>query len=78
LAGQIGWICSIVPDTLKSRLQISDSSASGRTIYREIIRSSGFRGLFAGVNVAIIRAFPANAALFVGYEYSRKFLDEVL
>lgn len=39
--------------------------------YRQIVRQYGIRGLFAGVEVAIIRAFPANAALFVGYEWSR-------
>ena len=29
----------------------------------------------AGIDVAIIRAFPANAALFVGYELSRKLMS---
>ena len=33
-----------------------------------------FLGLYNGVGVAIIRAFPANAALFLGYELTSKFL----
>jgi len=43
------------------------------------VRTRGvYRGVFAGVEVAVIRAFPANAALFVGYEYARKACDKVL
>lgn len=78
LAGQIGWLCSIIPDTLKSRLQVSDdrSLTLGR-VFREIVSSQGWRGLFTGIEVALIRAFPANAALFVGYEYSKRFLNNL-
>jgi Mitochondrial carrier protein len=40
--------------------------------------TQGYRGLVRGVEVAVIRAFPANAALFMGYEISRKGLDRVI
>lgn len=29
----------------------------------------------AGLGVAVVRAFPANAALFLGYELAREILD---
>lgn len=79
LAGQIGWMCSIVPDTIKSRIQVSDdSSLTVRGVFRDIIRTRGVRGLLTGVQVAIIRAFPANAALFLGYEKTRHLLSSQL
>ena len=36
------------------------------------------KGFIRGIEVAIIRAFPANAALFVGYEYTKKTLNTIL
>lgn len=73
LAGQIGWVASIAPDTVKSRIQTSDNPQPFMKTAKQImLEGGGIRGLFAGVEVAIIRAFPANAALFVGYEFSRK------
>jgi hypothetical protein len=69
---------SIVQDTIKSRIQVSEEKLRIGQVFREIVRSNGYRGLFTGVEVAIIRAFPANAALFLGYEYSRKLVSDAL
>jgi hypothetical protein len=74
VAGQIAWLVSIAPDTIKSRIQTSQLPLSITQTTRYIIQDHGIRGLFAGVEVAIIRAFPANAALFVGYELARDLL----
>jgi len=68
LAGQIGWAASIVPDTIKSQIQTSQHPLSISKTFAEIYAQRGLRGLFMGLEVAIVRAFPANAALFVGYE----------
>lgn len=78
LAGQIGWLCSIAPDTIKSRIQTSERPLGIIQTTRAIVAARGLRGLFVGVDVAIIRAFPANAALFVAYELSRKAFTEML
>lgn len=78
LAGQIGWIASIAPDTIKSRIQTSENPLSISQTTRQIIAERGVKGLFAGIEVAVIRAFPANAALFVGYELSRKLVSNIL
>jgi hypothetical protein len=43
---------------------------------RQILAERGFKGFFAGIEVAIVRAFPANAALFVGYEITRSLLEK--
>lgn len=73
-AGQIAWLASIGPDTIKSRIQTSLEPLSIRETAKDILRTRGVKGVLAGVEVAIIRAFPANAALFVGYETARKML----
>lgn len=73
LAGQIAWAASIGPDVVKSRIQSSTGPNPGILVTsREIYRMYGARGFLVGVEVALFRAFPANAALFVGYELSRK------
>ena len=35
---------------------------------------TGVRALYKGLSPTVVRAFPANAALFVTYEYTNKFL----
>ena len=79
LAGQLAWLSSIVPDAVKSTIQTSDTPQKFMPTLRHIVATRGvYRGLFAGVEVAIFRAYPANAALFVGYEYAKKTLDKVV
>ena len=81
IAGQIAWACSIVPDSVKSRIQTSQSLSNlptGIETFKDIVKQRGYRGLFSGMEVAIVRAYPANAALFVGYEYAKKLSDKLL
>ena len=33
-------------------------------------------GLYAGLVPTLLRAFPSNAALFLGVEWAKKFFDE--
>lgn len=75
-AGQAGWLASIVPDTVKSRIQTSANPLSFSLTAKEILSTRGWRGFFTGVEVALVRAFPANAALFVGYELTRELLGD--
>jgi hypothetical protein len=74
LAGQAGWITSIAPDTIKSTIQTSEKPLGIIATTNQIIAARGVGGLFSGMNVAIVRAFPANAALFLGYELSRSIM----
>lgn len=75
IAGQVAWITSIAPDSVKSVIQTSDRPLSIRDTARQIYLAKGYRGFFAGVGVAVVRAFPANAALFLGYEYTKALLS---
>lgn len=44
-------------------------------VLREVVKEEGVAGLFSGIRPAMIRAFPANAACFLGMEVSRSALS---
>jgi solute carrier family 25 (mitochondrial ornithine transporter) member 2/15 len=74
LAGQVAWTASMPADSVKSIVQTQEIKVPAMTVFRNILNRSGVMGLYNGVGVAIVRAFPANAALFLGYELSRKLM----
>ena len=77
LAGMANWIVCIPPDVLKSRFQSAPPGkyASLFDVYRHLMATEGPGALFAGLRPALIRAFPANAACFLGMELARKTLS---
>jgi len=42
----------------------------------KIGRERGISGLYSGLLPTLVRAFPANAALFLGVETGKKFFDK--
>lgn len=71
---------AIPPDVLKSRYQTApEGTYSGLLdVYRTLIKEEGASALLTGFRPAMIRAFPANAACFLGMEMAKKalaFLD---
>ncbi|XP_064633947.1 mitochondrial carnitine/acylcarnitine carrier protein-like isoform X2 [Lineus longissimus] len=78
LAGMANWVVAIAPDTLKSRLQTAPEGTypNGiRDVFRHMMKTEGPAGLFKGLSPVMLRAFPANAACFLGYELAMKFLN---
>ncbi|KAF8565687.1 hypothetical protein P879_04410 [Paragonimus westermani] len=81
VAGIFNWLVAIPPDVLKSRYQ---SAPEGRypkgirSVFTEMIAKEGFFALYKGVTPVLLRAFPANAACFLGYEVALKFLNFAL
>lgn len=68
-AGIIFWISAIPVDVLKSRLQTAPDGQypNGlRDVFTSVIRLEGIRGLYKGATAVFLRAFPANAACFLG------------
>jgi solute carrier family 25 (mitochondrial carnitine/acylcarnitine transporter), member 20/29 len=79
-AGMACWGVSIAPDVLKSRYQTAPEGKykSVLDVYKTLVKEEGYGALFTGFRPAMIRAFPANAACFLGMEVARKvfaFLD---
>ncbi|KAJ1927942.1 carnitine transporter [Tieghemiomyces parasiticus] len=79
LAGIANWIVAIPPDVLKSRFQTApEGTYSGiRDVFVHLMKTEGPTALFRGLGPAMVRAFPANAACFLGVEVSRSLLDKV-
>ncbi len=72
-AGIANWAVAIPADVLKTRLQSSAHSSIG-AVFKELIAQEGWTGLFRGLGPAMTRAFPANAACFLGAELTRSAL----
>jgi solute carrier family 25 ornithine transporter 2/15 len=73
-AGMIGWVVAMPFDGAKSIIQSSHASPIAGAlprVMREVFAQRGIQGLFTGFGPAVLRAFPANGALFVGYETAR-------
>lgn len=80
VAGIANWLVALPQDTLKSRYITSKPGTYPRGIrdvFIEIVRVEGFRALWKGLTPVILRAFPSNAAVFLGYESAMKFLHLV-
>lgn len=76
-AGVAMWAIAIPPDVLKSRLQSAPNGTYSGILdcARKTIAQDGVAALWKGFGPAMARAFPANAATFLGVEVSRKLLD---
>lgn len=76
-AGVAMWSLAIPPDVLKSRLQSAPTGMYSGLFdcFRKTVAQDGITALWKGFGPAMARAFPANAATFLGVEASRKLLD---
>ncbi|XP_012229109.1 congested-like trachea protein [Linepithema humile] len=77
-AGIANWLVGMPPDILKSRLQTSPEGTYKRGIrevFVKLIKNEGPLALYKGVVPVMLRAFPANAACFMGFEICMKFLN---
>uniref|UniRef100_A0A1B6LK75 Mitochondrial carnitine/acylcarnitine carrier protein n=1 Tax=Graphocephala atropunctata TaxID=36148 RepID=A0A1B6LK75_9HEMI len=77
MAGICNWLVGIPADVLKSRLQTAPEGkypGGIRQVFQELIRQEGITALYKGCAPVMIRAFPANAACFIGFEFAMKFL----
>lgn len=80
VAGIFNWLGCLPIDTLKSKLQVAPEGKypNGiRSVFVEVMRENGFMSLYRGFIPVMIRAFPANAACFYGYEMALKALTDL-
>ena len=76
LAGMVNWTIAIPIDTIKSRIQASQSPIG--QVIKDLYQQGGIKSFFRGLTPTLLRAFPASAALFGGVELSKKALDKIL
>lgn len=77
MAGVFNWTVAIPPDVLKSRLQTAPEGTYKHVgdVFLKLIKNEGPQALFRGLGPAMLRAFPANAACFLGVEVSLKVMN---
>lgn len=81
LAGMLGWTVAMPFDVPKTNVQSRwDTKVVGSYFpeFARIVRERGVAGLYHGLGPTLVRAFPANAALFLGVEMGKKFFDDML
>ncbi|KAB0795702.1 hypothetical protein PPYR_09763 [Photinus pyralis] len=79
-AGITNWLIGMPADVLKSRLQTAPAGTypNGlRDVFAHLMRTEGVFALYKGIVPVLLRAFPANAACFVGFELCKKFINYV-
>ncbi|KAL7470926.1 hypothetical protein ACHAXS_011210 [Conticribra weissflogii] len=77
-AGMLGWTAAMPFDVPKTNVQASWNSRVVGSYFPELIRIAKERGplaLYTGLIPTVLRAFPANAALFLGVEMGKKVFD---
>lgn len=77
-AGIAMWLGVFPIDTIKSTQQSSNVKVSISQATKSIYAKGSIKAFFPGVGPALARAFPANAATFLGVELARKFLDQLI
>jgi Mitochondrial carrier protein len=81
LAGMLGWTVAMPLDVPKTNVQASYTSKVVGSYIPEMVRiyqQRGILGFYSGLGPTLVRAFPANAALFLGVEMSRKTFDDYI
>ncbi|CAB3230592.1 unnamed protein product [Arctia plantaginis] len=77
-AGIANWIVGMPADVLKSRLQTAPEGTypnGMKDVFRELMAKEGPTALYKGVTPVMLRAFPANAACFVGFEFAASVIN---
>jgi len=78
IAGMGGWLFAMPFDVPKTNVQSRYDTKVFGSYFPELIKIAqqrGVGGLYAGLGPTLIRAFPANAALFLGVESGKKVFD---
>ncbi len=74
-AGMIAWSFVFPFDVIKSRQQSNVQKLSFIYIAKDMIYKEGIRSSMKGWTAAVLRGFPANGALFLGVEVSKKLMS---
>ncbi|KAG7477337.1 hypothetical protein MATL_G00068560 [Megalops atlanticus] len=77
MAGILNWVVALPPDVLKSNFQTAGEGwyCGLLDVLWELVQEEGVRVLYKGFSVVMLRAFPANATCFLGFEVAPKCLN---
>ncbi|KAJ1643404.1 Mitochondrial carrier protein ymc2 [Coemansia asiatica] len=77
-AGFAMWLTSYPIDVIKSKMQTDGFAGSARKYSgavdcaKQVMAQEGFKGFFRGITPCLLRAAPANAATFIGFEMAMR------
>ena len=78
LAGYFYWISCYPFDIIKTKMQgdcfYAPKYKNFRDCFKQTVRNGGYRSLFDGISTCLIRAGPANAAGFSGFEFAMHYM----
>lgn len=79
MAGILNWAVGMPADVIKSRLQTASEGTYRGVghVFSVLLKEGGPTALYKGVTPVMLRAFPANAACFLGFEACMSFLNTV-
>mmetsp|Transcript_18596 Transcript_18596/g.37263 ORF Transcript_18596/g.37263 Transcript_18596/m.37263 type:complete len:299 (-) Transcript_18596:481-1377(-) len=81
-AGMVGWFVAMPFDVPKTILQSNPNGAVVGDYFKvmgDVVKTRGVvGGLYAGLAPTLLRAFPSNAALFLGVEWAKEMFDVVI
>lgn len=79
IAGSLSWAVVYPIDLIKNRIQAmpldSKVNHSMAAIARQFVQENGWRALFRGFGLTVVRAFPVNAVIFPTYELTLEALS---
>lgn len=80
MAGILNWSVGMPADVIKSRLQTAPEGTYRGVghVFSTLMKEEGVFALYKGVAPVMLRAFPANAACFLGFEACMSFLNWAL
>jgi len=78
VAGVTLWTIIFPADVVKSRLQVTGATTPMLVLMKEIYQKEGLVMLYSGLGPTILRTFPATGALFLAYEYSKKWMHQLV
>ncbi|KAJ1917764.1 Mitochondrial carrier protein ymc2 [Mycoemilia scoparia] len=78
-AGMAIWLTTYPADIVKSKIQTDGFGSAGKykgtlDCVRQIMAKDGVKGFFRGITPCLLRAAPANAATFLGFELAMRVL----
>lgn len=76
LSGIAFWFVAYPFDVLKAKQMVSPIRTSLSETAGKVYRDSGLKGFTRGFTPCVLRAFPANAAAFFGFEAAMNLLTK--